>query len=300
MSGLKMPWSSGKTQQAYTAVSDSELSDFEKEHAATKGSPRKQRHRNTFLPHIFTFFSGVAVTSLIFFLFSPRHQPSDTSSKSASSSSASAFTTATESNKNEGQFGDPFPYIPWTTSTFANNETFSARPDPVTDLAWDQLLPPGRGFTYLPPPYSHSPSTLLSPPLPPGQPTVWGPIYSVTLFHQLHCLGELRQSYFLLLSAITSLSSDSPSTDKLVEKAKKLDGPHGAHVGHCFDYLRQGLQCNGDMTLEWPREEEDGRRIAVDGWGVGHLCRDWDTIMEYMDAWHFNISAYGGIAGKGP
>lgn len=33
--------------------------------------------------------------------------------------------------------------------------------------------------------------------------------------------------------------------------------------------------CAGDMTVEWPREEEDGRRIAVDGWWIDHRCKDW-------------------------
>lgn len=29
--------------------------------------------------------------------------------------------------------------------------------------------------------------------------------------------------------------------------------------------------CEEDLTLEWPRTEEDGsgRRFAVDGWGLG-------------------------------
>jgi len=46
-------------------------------------------------------------------------------------------------------------------------------------------------------------------------------------------------------------------------------------VWHCFDYIRQALMCAGDMTVEWPRTEEDGRRFAVDGWGVTHECKDW-------------------------
>lgn len=47
------------------------------------------------------------------------------------------------------------------------------------------------------------------------------------------------------------------------------------HISHCFDYLRQAIMCAGDSTLEWPRIESDGRRFAVDGWGVQHQCRDW-------------------------
>jgi hypothetical protein len=33
--------------------------------------------------------------------------------------------------------------------------------------------------------------------------------------------------------------------------------------------------CAGDMTVEWPRTEADGRHFAFDGWGVAHECKSW-------------------------
>lgn len=50
---------------------------------------------------------------------------------------------------------------------------------------------------------------------------------------------------------------------------------HADHMNHCFDYLRQTIQCAGDMSMEWPRTEPTGERFAVDGWGVPHECKDW-------------------------
>ena len=47
------------------------------------------------------------------------------------------------------------------------------------------------------------------------------------------------------------------------------------HIHHCFDYIRQSLMCAGDMAMEWPRTETDGRRVAVDGWGIPHECKNW-------------------------
>jgi hypothetical protein len=45
------------------------------------------------------------------------------------------------------------------------------------------------------------------------------------------------------------------------------------HAGHCFDYLRQGIQCSGDMSLEHSRDDE---KPGVDGWGVKHSeCKSW-------------------------
>lgn len=56
---------------------------------------------------------------------------------------------------------------------------------------------------------------------------------------------------------------------------KYLLDPQEGHIHHCFDYLRQALMCAGDMTVEWPREEDDGSRFAFDGWGVTHQCKSW-------------------------
>ena len=41
--------------------------------------------------------------------------------------------------------------------------------------------------------------------------------------------------------------------------------------------------CAGDLTLEWPRTEVDGRRFAVDGWGIEHECRDWDFMAGWVE-----------------
>jgi hypothetical protein len=38
------------------------------------------------------------------------------------------------------------------------------------------------------------------------------------------------------------------------------------YVQHCFDYIRQGIQCAGDMTLEAPTNL-DGKPL-YNGWGT--------------------------------
>ena len=67
---------------------------------------------------------------------------------------------------------------------------------------------------------------------------------------------------------------DSLSTGE-TRRVKQLEGKGGEHVGHCFDYLRQSIICSGDMSLEWPKVEPDGRRFEVDGWGIPHECKSW-------------------------
>jgi len=140
--------------------------------------------------------------------------------------------------------------------TFERNSLYASRPSPESDAAWNALLPEGRGFVYVPESEKYS--------LPPGEKVFYGEIYSVSLFHQLHCLGQLRKYYWLLVDGV---KSNSTSLKPMVEG---LLGPSGEHVSHCFDYLRQTLQCAGDMALEWPRKEEDGSRFAVDGWVSDH------------------------------
>lgn len=54
------------------------------------------------------------------------------------------------------------------------------------------------------------------------------------------------------------------------------------HIYHCIDYIRQSIMCNGDPTLEKARTGDDGKPArGVDGWGVGHECRNFDAIFEF-------------------
>jgi hypothetical protein len=63
-------------------------------------------------------------------------------------------------------------------------------------------------------------------------------------------------------------------------ETKEIDDQERRHVAHCFDYLRQGIQCASDMTLEWANwEGEEGPRI--DGWGVVHRrCKSWVSLLS--------------------
>ncbi|KAG9594525.1 hypothetical protein KCU77_g3788, partial [Aureobasidium melanogenum] len=180
----------------------------------------------------------------------------------------------------------PVPPMPMNIQTFERNSLYASRPSPESDAAWNALLPEGRGFVYVPESEKYS--------LPPGEKTFYGEIYSVSLFHQLHCLGQLRKYYWLLIDGVTNNSTSlRPMVDGLL-------GPSGEHVSHCFDYLRQTLQCAGDMALEWPRKEKDGRRFAVDGWGIPHECRSWEHIVDYMKGSYFNLSMNSDIAPDHP
>ncbi|KAF2421034.1 hypothetical protein EJ08DRAFT_526987 [Tothia fuscella] len=178
----------------------------------------------------------------------------------------------------------PVPEIPMQKTIFRENELYSARPNATTDAAWDALLPPGRGFVFVPDHEKYD--------LPEGEDTPWGMIYSVAVFHQMHCLGQLRRFTWMFLDAIVANDTD---TQRGIVKLFH-EGNHASHVHHCFDYLRQTISCAGDMTMEWPRTEKDGRKFAVDGWEIPHECKSQDAIMDYMDKNHFNYSMNSMIA----
>jgi hypothetical protein len=169
-------------------------------------------------------------------------------------------------------------------TTFEQSPLLSQRPNTDSDAAWNALLPAGRGFVFVPNFEDYS--------LPRGEDTPYGPIYSTTVFHQLHCLGQLRRfSWMFLDTIITNNTAGAAAIEKMF-----VQGDAEEHLTHCFDYLRQGLMCNADMSLEWPRTEKDGRRFAVDGWDIPHECKNWDEVMEFMEENHFNMSTNAEIA----
>lgn len=47
-----------------------------------------------------------------------------------------------------------------------------------------------------------------------------------------------------------------------------------SHIVHCFDYLRQAIECAADMTIEWA-DLSDPHDPKINGWGITHQqCRD--------------------------
>lgn len=57
------------------------------------------------------------------------------------------------------------------------------------------------------------------------------------------------------------------------------------HYSHCFDYLRQGLQCSADTSLEFVSLEHTltGLQI-IDGLDYPHECTNWDALWDYAVA----------------
>ncbi|KAF6783591.1 hypothetical protein CSOJ01_15886, partial [Colletotrichum sojae] len=101
-----------------------------------------------------------------------------------------------------------------------------------------------------------------------------GALYQVSWTHQLHCLHYLMDAY-----------------DQLVQKGPVgsesvlPEGHHSVHTNHCFDYLRQAIICNADMTLEGgvPGEEK-----GAYGFGHAHICRDPGKVIQWIEGRRIN------------
>ncbi|KAH8091354.1 hypothetical protein BXZ70DRAFT_1011168 [Cristinia sonorae] len=86
--------------------------------------------------------------------------------------------------------------------------------------------------------------------------------YTLTLYHQLHCLDAIRVSF-----VVNGTGS-------------------GEHVEHCLRYLKQTLLCNADTTLEpahWLRNTAGGRVPASNGVGVVHECKGWEALRRIVE-----------------
>jgi hypothetical protein len=59
-----------------------------------------------------------------------------------------------------------------------------------------------------------------------------------------------------------------------------------AHVRHCIDYLRQSLMCHADTNIEPVVERLDG----VKGFGSVHQCRDFNSVMDWIELWEIGGS----------
>ncbi|KAK3072014.1 hypothetical protein LTR53_007602 [Teratosphaeriaceae sp. CCFEE 6253] len=145
---------------------------------------------------------------------------------------------------------------------YANEAAFADLDALIKTLKeWLPLSSKGRGYVRIPeaerapldgPPYLLNP---LYRPVP--QET-----YMLSGLHQLHCLSTIMASYAKLRQG------DDQSE-------------FGYHIAHCFDYLRQGIICAGDVTLEGNNSATyPGVEIP---WGTAHRCADWSAILEWAD-----------------
>ncbi|KAJ3497270.1 hypothetical protein NLG97_g2031 [Lecanicillium saksenae] len=113
----------------------------------------------------------------------------------------------------------------------------------------------------------------------------------ISMFHQLHCLGMIREEMQHLHQIINDLntggSGDMTTAKDHRRKGRRhsdgldLDAGRPAHhdqkhTMHCFDYLRQTILRLADSTIERPKVFPDGTPY-VDG-QAQRRCKNWDIL----------------------
>jgi len=157
----------------------------------------------------------------------------------------------------------PVPNFPRRTYTFLedtkylNEDMFASKEDTLHTLHnWIPLSSDGRGYVQIEDPGSFGlgePYTTQN-----LHTSKMEPVYMMAIFHQLHCLSYL----------VTHFQAGFNGTELTKEVAH--------HSAHCFDYLRQGIMCNADTTLE-------GKTDVGPGWGHEHECKDYEALLKWAN-----------------
>lgn len=88
------------------------------------------------------------------------------------------------------------------------------------------------------------------------------------VFHQLHCLNLMRKLVYPHVYELDLTSGSEVAEDNVY------------HMEHCYEQLRQSLQCASDTgTIYWEWSTE--RRKMFGNLRTTHTCRDFDKIHEW-------------------
>lgn len=93
-------------------------------------------------------------------------------------------------------------------------------------------------------------------------------IVTIDVFHQLHCLNMMRKLVYPGKYPMDLTSGSDKSNDTIV------------HFEHCYEQLRQSLQCHSDVsTIFWEWSERRNRYLG--NAHTTHTCRDFEKIRQW-------------------
>ncbi|KAI2466003.1 hypothetical protein F4781DRAFT_407182 [Annulohypoxylon bovei var. microspora] len=142
-------------------------------------------------------------------------------------------------------------FVPENTSEFFSRET---------KQKWLSLVPKGLGYLKIKDAesYDNLPARLNS----------YHNDFVVTssMTHQLHCLYAIAEAYSALTSDVSRVPKETPW-----------------HLNHCFDYLRQGIMCCGDVALEGEQTSFPEGFDGSDGWDAKHVCKNYEEVLDYLE-----------------
>jgi hypothetical protein len=131
------------------------------------------------------------------------------------------------------------------------------------------------------------------------------------MFHALHCVVSMKLSSsgkrlkensftefdtyvhrrgLLRKRARQAGTSRSPSPHRLVSPARRAFCSDTQNTDHCIDYIRQTIQCHGDLT-PIPERWWDSAQRSYSDTGLTHTCRDFGALRGWMTKRHNGSTA---------
>ncbi|KAJ7158137.1 hypothetical protein C8R46DRAFT_1292155 [Mycena filopes] len=148
---------------------------------------------------------------------------------------------------------------------FGSDGIFQAPPSDEVDAAWENLYQ--FGISSIP----KDQAALLPNKTFPLSFNTTEYIIQLEIFHQLHCLNQIRKGVHR-----DYYSPANTSTNPL------LTPPH---LAHCFNFLRQSLMCAADISpLVW--QWNPTVQTAEIHFDIVHSCRNFDKISDWARARH--------------
>jgi len=168
---------------------------------------------------------------------------------------------------------DVLEYKPKLFNDIWFKSEFNAPPSPALDEAWEDLY--DFGVMQIP-----KDQAVLFPnrtsPIPGDEQNY---IFTMDVFHQLHCLNMIRQALYPEYynhSYYSRLGIKPPSMP--------VHGHEGFdHTTHCIDSLRETVMCSSDVTpLVWVWD--DRLQQSMPRLDVVHSCRNFEKVQEWGKA----------------
>ncbi|KAL6303285.1 hypothetical protein BKA93DRAFT_719827, partial [Sparassis latifolia] len=151
------------------------------------------------------------------------------------------------------------PQLPLDISPAALVVNTTHRYGLTADDDWGTIFPNGNGWVRLGPD---------------------GRAFAVSMYHQLHCLDAIR-------AEARAVNHGDPTRPANPNHSMGEDAY--AHADHCFNYLRQGLLCAADLTLEASevkRRPDGALDNGASGIGMVHQCKDWTQVRAFLEETH--------------
>ncbi|KAH8809395.1 hypothetical protein F5884DRAFT_858896 [Xylogone sp. PMI_703] len=153
------------------------------------------------------------------------------------------------------------PEFPFVTKFF-KDPGIIAEITPEIEQSWEADMPKGRGFVNVKTAHSDTEET-----------------YVVSVFHQLHCLYMIQQSF-----------------TKAIQDPSQVPVGEVYHTYHCTELLRRAIKCAADPTLDDTitiPQSPIGR--GTSGWNGTHVCRDYDRLFAWAEEHRANDRIGAGI-----